>query len=178
METIHRIANKTLSWVQVGSSKRGFELRGDGNVFGSLKWQKRFGSLAEAVTADGEWTFKRSGFLHPHVTARNANSDQDIAVFKPGWTGTGTLELTTGLKLAWVNKNFLHSAWAFIDQNKEDVLRFQSRPGLMKLNVQVEIPKDLPEVPLLACLGMYLLFMMQEENAAATAAMVPIIAST
>ena len=135
METIHGMTNRTLNWIKSGPSKREFELRGETGVFGKLKWNKRFGSLATAMTNDGEWTLKRSGFLHPRVSARNAGSNKDIAVFKSGWTGTGTVEFETGLKLSWVNKNFLHSGWAFMGLDGGDILRFQTKPGPLKINV-------------------------------------------
>jgi hypothetical protein len=177
METIHKSIGKTLNWIQSGSSKREFELRGEPGVFGSLKWQKRFGSLAAAITADDQWTFKREGFLHPRVSVRKTGSDQNLAIFKPGWTGSGILEFDNGLKLEWKNKNFLRSEWTFTDQNKEDILHFQSRPRILKINIQMGILKDLPEIPLLACLGLYLLFLMHEESAASSAAVVPVMAS-
>lgn len=177
METIHGMTNGTLNWIQSGPSKREFELRGETGVFGSLKWKKRFGSLAIAVTNDGAWTLKRSGFLHPRVSARNAGSNKDLAVFKPGWTGMGTVEFQTGLKLSWVNKNFLHSEWTFMGPDGMDILRFQTKPGPTKINVQVLVLSDLPELPLLVCLGMYLLILIHEESAAVSVSMVPVTAS-
>lgn len=178
METIHGMTNGTLNWIQSGPSKREFELRGETGVFGNLKWKKHFGSLATAVTNDGEWTLKRAGFLHPRVSARTAGSNRDIAIFKPGWTGTGTVEFETGLKLSWVNKSFLYSGWAFMNPNGVDILRFQTKPRLLKINVQVIVLSDLPELPLLVCLGMYLLILIHEESTAVSVSMVPVIAST
>jgi hypothetical protein len=77
------------------------------------------GSLANAGSADGDWTFKRSGFWNPRVTARVAGSDTDIAVFRPRWMGGGTLELPDG-------------------RAKEPLIRFKGRHRLMKAKGQVE----------------------------------------
>ncbi len=178
METIHGMTNQVLNWIQSSPSKREFELRGETGVFGNLKWKKRFGSLATAVTNDGEWTLKRSGFLHPRVSARIAGTKRDVALFKSSWTGTGTVEFETGLKLFWVNKNFLHSGWAFMSPDGVDILRFQTRPGITKINVQVIVLSDFPELPLLVCLGMYLLILIHEESTEVSVSLVPVTAST
>ena len=134
-----------------------------------MKWEKAFGSLAAATAADGEWTFKRSGFLHPMVSVRGLESSGDIAVFRPDWTGSGTLEFMTGGKKSWKNKNFWRTEWEFQDENGA-IMRLKTKPGLIKQNVEVEIIRDLPELTILASLGMYLLKMMHDESAAAAAA--------
>jgi hypothetical protein len=54
MKTFHKVSNKTLDWIQTGKSKREFELKSAEGLFGRLKWEKAFGSLASAVTAEGD----------------------------------------------------------------------------------------------------------------------------
>lgn len=176
METLHKKVNQALDWVPVDFFRRVFELRGEHQVFATLKWSKHFGLLASAVTADGEWKFNRSGFLHPKVYARKPDSKEDVAVLIPNLAGTVTVEINTGLKVSWENKNTLRSVWAFVDQNQGDILDFQT-PRLKELKVRVGLFKDLPESPLLACLGLYLLVLTHEESAAETAALVPVMDS-
>ena len=173
MQSIRKLAPATLNWVQPKAMKREFELRSKDELFGALRWEKACGSLALAVSADGQWTLKRSGFLNPRVTARLAGSDQDIAVFRPSWTGSGVLELGNGRRFRWVDVNFWRTEWVFRSEAGEDLVRFKSKDGLLKLKMQVELApaaKGLPEVSLLAALGMYLLYLMREDAAAASVA--------
>jgi hypothetical protein len=173
MDNIHKISNKKLTWIQLSAYKNGFELKSEEGIFAQLKWGKPFGSLATAVTADGEWTFKRSGFLQPRVSVRKTGSDEDIATFKPGWTGAGTLDLSTGRRLSWINRSFLRSVWEFVDSTG-GILRFKLKPGIFKLKVEMDIITDITELSLLAALGMYLLVLTHDDNTAATAAITSI----
>ena len=65
--------------------------------------------------------------------------------------------------------NFWRTEWVFRSESGEDLVRFKSKEGLLKLKMQVELApaaKGLPEVSLLAALGMYLLYLMREDAAA------------
>jgi hypothetical protein len=178
METFHKHINQPLNWVPVGFSRKEFELRGENQILAIMKWPKHFGLLASAITADGEWNINRSGFLHSKINVRSPDSNNDIAVLMPNRDATGTVEFHTGHKVFWVNKNNLRSAWAFVDQNGEDILHFQCRPKLVRLKVGVTLLSDRPESPLLACLGLYLLVLTHEEYAAEINALVPVMVST
>ena len=96
MQSIRKIAPGMLHWVQLHAIKHEFELRSGDELCGTLYWEKAFGSLASVTSEDGESTFKRVGFLNPRVTVRQPGSDLDIAIFKPGWTGSGSLEFPSG----------------------------------------------------------------------------------
>jgi hypothetical protein len=63
MKAIPEVADQPLRWTRPALLKREYELRAWDDVVATLRWQKTFGSLALAETADGTWTFKRSGFL-------------------------------------------------------------------------------------------------------------------
>jgi hypothetical protein len=177
MGIVSKITDRNLIWVQVGSSKREFELRGELGVLGNLKFHRLFGPRASAVTADGEWLLKKSGFFRPRVVVRDIKSGKDIAKFSLHWTGSGILEFNTGFTLVWVSHKYFRSQWAFKDQNKEEIVHFHSRPGPMKISVEVEISKNVPEISLLACLGMYLLMLMHEDKAAEVTTLIPLLVS-
>jgi hypothetical protein len=80
---------KSLKWEQSG--KLASRLVADGQTIATLSWAKSWGSLATGESAEGEWTFKRIGFLRPRVTVRETGSDADLAVFSISWTGDGTV---------------------------------------------------------------------------------------
>ena len=70
MKSLRKVGAFALEWSQTSVMSQSYELRGDDQVVATLEWEKLIGSLATARTADGAWTFKRSGFLTPMVTVR------------------------------------------------------------------------------------------------------------
>jgi len=69
--------------------------------------------------------------------------------------------------------------WAFEEAGQE-LLRFKSRAGSFKMKVRVDLSpsvKNLPEASLLASLGMYLLVLMRDDSAAASASTAAVVAS-
>jgi hypothetical protein len=178
MDKLRHRSSNALTWFQLRGPGREFELKSGDVVYATLRWEKLFGSLATVATAEGPWTFKRVGFFKPSITIRVPGSEQNAAVFSPGWTGAGTLEMADGRKLKWTNRDFWHSIWGFVDEAGDDVLVFKSSPGLLKLTVQVDIKKDIPENALLAALGIYLLILMNDDLTATTAATMPVVTSS
>ena len=179
MKSIRKIAPATLHWVQPRAMKHEFELHFGDERCGTVRWEKAFGSLASATSDDGQWTFKRVGFLNPRVTIRQPGSDLDIAIFKPGWTGSGVLEFPSGRRFQWEHKDFWRLEWTFEEAGQE-LLRFKSRAGSFKMKVRVDLApsvKNLAEASLLASLGMYLLVLMRDDGAATGAATTTVVAS-
>lgn len=176
MQSIRKIAPATLHWVQIRAIKHEFELRSGAELCGTLRWEKAFGSLASSTSEDGQWTFKRVGFLNPRVTVRQPGSDMDIAIFKPGWTGSGVLEFPNGRRFQWEHQDFWRLQWTFQEASQE-LLRFKSKASSLKMNVRVDLApsvKSLPEASLLASLGMYLLVLMRDDSVAASASTAPV----
>jgi hypothetical protein len=179
MQSIRKIAPATLHWVQLRAMKHEFELRSGDELCGTLRWEKAFGSLASATSDKGQWTFKRVGFLNPRVTIRQPGSDLDIAIFKPGWTGSGILEFPSGRRFQWEHKDFWRLQWTF-EEASQELLRFKSRAGSFKMKVRVDLApsvKNLAEASLLASLGMYLLVLMRDDSAAASVATTTVVVS-
>jgi hypothetical protein len=171
MQSIRKIAPATLHWVQLRGIRHQFELRSEDELCGTLRWEKAFGSLASSTSDDGQWTFKRVGFLNPRVTVRQPGSDLDIAIFKPGWNGSGVLEFPDGRRFQWEHKDFWRLEWIFEEAGQE-LCRFKSKVSSLKMKVRVDLSpsvKNLPEASLVASLGMYLLVLMRDDSAAASA---------
>jgi hypothetical protein len=147
------VAGGQLLWVQPHNGLV-FELRGGDEVVGSLRWERN--SLARGETAGQQWTFKREGIWHPHVTVRIAGSDVNLGLFHPDWTGGGRLEL--GRQLRFGASGFWRPQWDWMDGD-QPLVHFERR-GMFKLESHVQIEKAVaasPDVPLLVVLGWYLL---------------------
>ncbi len=177
MRPINEVADQELLWVQPAALKRGHELRAGDEVVATLVFQR--GSLADAVAADGHWTFKRAGFWHPRVTVRVAGTDTDLAVFRPRWMGGGTLDLPGGKAIDLSPANLWQTQWAWKEGESTPVV-FKSRHGLIKSGAEVAIAEDgikRPDLPLLVLLGYYLILLYAQDVAAASATSVAVIST-
>jgi hypothetical protein len=171
MRSIAEVAGSELLWVQPSMMHQAFELRAGDEVVATLAFQRS--SLATAQTAEQSWTFKREGFWHPHVTARVADSDQNLAVFRPHWMGGGTLDLGDAGQLRFGAANFWHTQWDWQTSQGKSLVHFKSQHGFLKSGAQVEIEPDEatnPDLPLLVVLGWYLLVLFARDAAAASSA--------
>ena len=176
MRAISEVAAQELVWAQPSATTREHELRAGDELVATLRFERR--SLAAASTAEGQWTFKRQGFWQPSVTVRVADSDDDIAVFHPRWSGGGQLELENRRQLRLSSANFWQTEWVWQDKEKP-LIRFKGRHGIIKARGEVEIEstdRADPELPLLTLLGWYLILLYAEDIAASSAATV--VAST
>lgn len=162
------IQNKasSLEWRQPHLMEPLFELKGDGELYASLKFSNSFGSLATGITAEGEWTFKRLGFLSTMVTVRAKGSQQNLVIYRNNtWSGGGTLEYPDGRKVQ-VNSNFWQSRYEFRDESGIEMLQFVNIGGF-RLHSQLLIGKETinsPDLPWLVLLGWYLAVMTSREG--------------
>lgn len=173
MNRLQDVGGTTLEWTQPSWGARAYELRADGILFATLQWEKLFGSLATARTADGEWTFKRGGFLRPRVTARVAGTEEAVAEFQADWGGGGTLTIAGRAAYEWKRLSFFGGAWGFTRPTGRMVAEFEPQFSVLKRRVEVRIaesPDSAKDLPLLVTLGWYLLVLMQQDSDAATVA--------
>jgi hypothetical protein len=134
MRPLSDFAGGILTWRQCQNSENSFELVvGDvrdepAEVVAELVWQKNYGTLALARTSEGNFTYKRGGFLHPRLTLRRAGEEKDMALFEPNWGLKGikgSLSLPSGGRYEWdVNVWTSGSFWQ--DLNERKVVQFKS----------------------------------------------------
>jgi hypothetical protein len=172
MATKPRIADVTgLRWTQPRTMTRHFELRADADVLATLTFVTMFGSLAKGESADGCWTFKRGGFIRTHVTVRECQAQEDLAIFRNNtWSGGGTLELPDGRRYA-ANSNFWQTRYDIRTIDETPVVTFERIRGMLHLGSEVTMhagSRRLPELPWLIMLGWYLT-VMQHRDAAVVA---------
>jgi hypothetical protein len=118
MRLIQEAADRELIWRQPKALKEDYQLQAGDEVVATLRWEKGWGSLATARTAEGEWTYKRSGFWQQRVGARPVGSEREVATFIPEWTGNGALTVEGGRTFRWAGKGFwgMEKVW----QERED----------------------------------------------------------
>lgn len=159
-----------LVWTQPKALRREYELANGDELVGHLRFEKSCGSLATAEVASQNWTFKREGFLHPRVTVRAPNSDINLAVFRPSWSGGGVLEFPGGRQIRWCHTSFWRSEWSFVEGEDRQLLLFKQHEGFIKISARLECdPADgaSSDLPMLAALGWYLMLLTAQDAAVA-----------
>jgi hypothetical protein len=163
-------APTTLEWKQQSAFGRFHELKGGDTVYAAVEFVKRFGSLAEARTAGGAWTYKRRGMMSPAVSARAPGSETDVAVYKPNWSSSkGELTLASGEKLQFRSESFWGKDWLLITEAGQPLLRFATR-GVMKHGAEVTLEpacRERADLPLLITFCWYLLLLYIEDMSGA-----------
>ncbi|MBI5083889.1 MAG: hypothetical protein HZB13_04750 [Acidobacteria bacterium] len=158
-----------LEWRQPGAFSRTYELRAGDSLLARLEFKKTFGTLAEAETAQGKWSFKRTGFLSPLVSARVLGEEADIAIYKPSFSGQkGALRLAGGETLALHTMGFWGSEWALTAAGGEQLLRFHNK-GLVHHGADIDVgeaARNREDLELLLTMAWYILVLhMADSNA-------------
>jgi hypothetical protein len=160
-----------LEWGQPEAFRRRYQLTKNGQVVGTLGFEKLGGSLATGQCGPNSWTMKRTGFLSPRVLVREAGSDQDFAIFTPTGTGGGSLALASGRLYQLRAKNFWATEWAFDAEDGTPAMVLSGSPGLFKQGAHATVTDfggSLPEAPMLVLLIWYLRILMNEDASTAT----------
>ena len=154
-----------LDWRQPSSFTRSFELHSGDSVLARLEWLKTLGTLAGAETADGKWTFKRTGFLTSVVTARAAGTESDIAFYEPNWSGSKGRLRIGGETLVLKSANFWSTQWVVL--SGETPLLELSSHGVFKAGAEVvvsEAARQRADLPLLLCFVWYILLLHMQDS--------------
>lgn len=170
MKKITNLASRELKWTQPRALKSQYELHAGDELVATLVFRSSFGSFATAKTADGCWTFKRTGFISTNVTIRECNDkNADVATFRNNtWSGGGTLELPDG-RTYRANTNFWKTRYSFSTPSNETLIEFKTK-GFIHDSAEVEISPQaasIKELPFMVCLGGYLAIMMRKDSSSA-----------
>jgi hypothetical protein len=164
-----------LEWRQPDACRRVHQLTLDGREVGSLRFETSLGSRATGECGPSKWTFKRTGFLSPRVSVREAGSDSDIAIFTPSWTGSGWVAFSAGRRYHLRPTNFWATEWAFETADGTPAIIVRGPHGLFKQGGYATVAQTvagLPEAPVLLLLIWYLRVLMNEDASAVAATVV------
>ena len=180
MEPLADHLAEELYWTQPKTMHRRYELQANDIVVGTLEFETAFGSLATARANGEAWSLKRMGFFRPHVTVRVAGTDDDLAVYRPKWTGTeGELAFRDGGVFSWTVANFWATRYEVKDSSGVTLIEYKSggRDGGLKdffrsqAHVTITtVGQRYPQVALLALIGWYLILLQQSDASAAAVA--------
>ena len=133
------------------------------------------GISATGETTDGNWTFKRVGFLHPKVTVREVDSKSEVAVFTITWAGDGVLEIhSDGKKFVFKRTSMWHSEWILKRSDSDEILlTIKPDLGLTKVVTQRKIGAEVelgpgairePRLSLIALVTWYVIILMTYDD--------------
>ena len=166
-------------WTQPKAASRTFVLNRHDEPFGTLEFRSMWGTLALSKDPIQNWSFKRVGFLTPHITVRMPDSDSDYALFDPKAFGGGMLHNPDGRQNRWELLNNLRTKWRFTDKKGAPVLSFEQDAEEFKLSelfkIQAAVTVETSritnlEFSLLVNLGFYLVVLNSMDSSAAAAA--------
>jgi hypothetical protein len=157
-----------LVWTRLKGFPRSFELKSTDESFAVLT--RRRGTHFIGETAEGRWSFKRSGFIHQRVSIRAGDSEQDFATVAMSWKGCGTLELPPSRRYQWTQVSFWRQRYAFRDERSREMLQaYGGSFGKLRVSIGPEA-RGVEELPLLVLLSGYLMMLMADDAAASVAA--------
>ncbi len=170
MPTLQDVIGQELTWEQPALFKRIYELRMSETVFATLTWQRGWRSVADLKTPYQQWTIQRQGFWRPRIIVSD-NAGTVIARLTHRWS-SGTLTFANGAAYTIKRQGFWNGEWFWLTPQETPALRIKPRwGGSRRARVVVEpTGAALPELPILAGVGWYLLIQMADEAVAASAA--------
>jgi hypothetical protein len=160
MKRIADVGNLPLVWTQPGKG-RDYRLLAGQEPVASLRWDNTGGQEAIAETADGAWSFRRSGLLRPTIRVQTRDGASDAATMTIEWTG-GLLKLQNGTEYRWGAANFWRTEWAFAKAGESATVHFRPEGKKVELGADAAARE---ETPLLLVTGWYLLVLMLDDAA-------------
>lgn len=168
MKSINERIGQELRWVHPKVLRGEYELREGDEVFARFQMKGGCGSQVCVETANGNWLIKRKG-ISQAITILTLDSQTELATINRSMSGKVTLRTLDGYEYSWRCTSFWRDIWTWF--NIENTPLLHLRRGS---HIQLEpAAHNLPDLALLATLGLYL--HKQQEEEATVASIVPII---
>jgi hypothetical protein len=168
MQNIIGASEQEMRWSQPSAMRREYELRSSGEVLATLKFRSSCGTLATAESADGCWTFKRTGFWQNRASIRACGSNTDLAMFQNNtWDGGGSLAFSNGRQIK-ATTNVWMTHFEFRTLTDEPLVTFDYG-GVFHRSAEVRVSSlagDAADTSLLVLFGWYLVIMLDSDHGA------------
>lgn len=155
-----------ITWSKI-SCARGYELKLNGEVVGTLRKASFFSSNYIGEAVDGQWTFRRSGWLGSSQIV-DSSSQQQIATFKSQWGRRGPLTFADGQRFLLERKGWLRPVWSVLIADDEPIVQVRVREKTVDLKANGAGLGN--RLTLLILFAWYLILQVNEDAAAASVA--------
>lgn len=162
------------TWSKLPRS-RGYEVKLNGTIVGTLRRTKLWSSNYQAITSDRTFAFRRSCW-GSKVEIVNSTSGQQIALFQSGWRKRSTLTFKGGPTLYIERKGCWRPQWRAFNESGQPVLSLYQRERLAENSGATDLEQS--RQSLLILLILYRIRQAEEEAASATATFAAVIASS
>ena len=178
MDKIRNDISMPFQWVQPKAMPNRFEMRSGEKIFATLAFSRWKNMLAQAESADGQWTFERVGTLNHRVLIRRAGEDTKLGEYAYVYQRNGRLELA-GAIYCWKATNFWATQFNWLGPDDQPLIHYRlgvkdSRfSDWFKIQSRMEIYPAvalLPDPSLLVLCGWYLMVLERLENVLMAAA--------
>ncbi|GGB02119.1 hypothetical protein [Mucilaginibacter rubeus] len=149
-----------------------YELTDGQFSYGKLTYTGALKRACLLETANGNWIVKRKNWLGRKLAIEQSDGMETGLVTPDIWNRKITLNLNNGLMATFYNKKILSRTCTLVNEQLGDILNVETKiwsrkkPFIVKMNL--DMIKKVPELPLLALLGINLVLLKQAQAAAAS----------
>lgn len=161
---------KALQWRRPHFFSTDYELYGGDHLLAQVK---RVGFLKQCALAEAEgrqWIFQREGLMGRRMVIYSDQTSNEpgyaLASIQAGWSGTGTLNFYDGRLYTWARTGNCRPTWCWVGPGNKTLLTIK-RGRTLEI---APAASDLPDLALLSLFGLYLILMMESDEASSTAA--------
>jgi hypothetical protein len=173
MPFLREYTGRTLQWTRPHFFSASHELRVGERLLATVN---RTGMMKQSAVAEAEgqqWTFRREGLMgrkaviYPTVSKERPANEPVLALasIQPGWSGTGTLSFHDGRAYTWTRTGNWRPVWSWVGPGNKTLLSIKKGRSLEI----APAASDLPDLALLSLFGLYLILMMESDEAASSA---------
>ncbi|HKV86316.1 MAG TPA: hypothetical protein VJN88_17320 [Ktedonobacterales bacterium] len=169
-----RLDGEEFQWVKPARSGRRFELRAGDTLTATLEWTSRYGALG--VWGQRRFGFSRAGWLRQRVLVSGGEDTATIGQIATFVSRKGVLTVADGGAFTWTKPRRWTDEREWVRAGSGALIRYNPSRHATVMTVS-SVAASLPELPLLALLGQFLLLMAaRDAEEATTAAMITTIA--
>lgn len=168
--TLREATGQDLVWVHPDPVALAFELRSGSEVVATLRYSGAFRSPATGEAEGNRWAFTWEGIIRPRIRVRVAGAQSEVVTVELPWLGwrgrPWLVRFTDGRTFRWAPSGWTDLEYVLTGADGTVFLRFKrplfqpgwSRRGKSERHVEIApIARSMPELPLLAVLGRYLI---------------------
>lgn len=147
-----------------------YELTDGQFTYGKLTYTNAFKNCCLLETATGSWNIRRKGLLSRKLVIEQPAGEEIGMVVPQRWCRKIQLSLNKGFTATFFNKKVLSHNYTWVSEQYGDILVVQTKFWSWKrpfvVQIEPEMAKTVPHLPLLALMGINLVLLKQAEAAA------------
>lgn len=174
MSFLREATGTTLQWKRPHFFSTDYQLWMGERLLATLN---RTGVLKQHAIAEAEgqqWTFQREGLMGRKLVVYSGPAGEwalneparPLASIQLGWSGTGELHFHDGRVYSWMRSGNWRPVWSWVGPGNKTLLSIK-KGRLLEI---ASAASDLPDLALLSLFGLYLILIMESDEASSAAA--------